>query len=164
MNKSSDANFSASFAPSISGIPIVSVQPFTAIIPLIESTEMITLCFPIVSTNSCKNSVLRIFPCARCSSVAQANEPIITFSAPREINSFACFTVLIPPPTRTFPFRKSDFKSSVFTVEDFPFSSVWIFPSAASKSITAVSPYLLNSLIIWSAFVRSRTLSFPFLS
>ena len=60
--------------------------------------------------------MFKIFPFALSSEDAQAADPMITFSAPREINSFAFFTSLMPPPTRTFPFRKSDFSNSVFAV------------------------------------------------
>ena len=83
---------------------------------------------------------------------------MITFSAPNEINSLARFTERTPPPVRTFPLRRSFFNNGVFTVSPFGF----VFPKAASKSITATSPYLLKSLIKESESSLSITGSFPF--
>ncbi len=149
VNKSSEQNFSACFAPSTKGISTVSVQPFTAIFPWIESTEIITRCLPIASQSSLKNSSFKKDSPSFGHSF-QAAEPTITFSAPRLISSRAFFTLRIPPPTRTFPLRRICFKSSVFFV--LPFSSV--LRRAWSKSITATSPYLLKSEIKASASSR----------
>ena len=156
VNNNSEQNFSACFAPSTKEISIVSVQPFTAIFPLIASTEIIILSLPIACTNSFKNSSLRTEPFSGWE--FQAAEPIITFSAPRLINSFARFTVRIPPPVRTFPLWRRLFNKGVFTV--LPFAST--FPKAASKSITATSPYKSNWEIRASASSRCKTSSFQF--
>ena len=157
VKRSSEQYSSASFAPSISGTSIVSVQPFTAIFPFKASTPIIMRCFPIAATSSSKNSVFKTSELFS-GFFFQALEPIITFSAPREINSRARFTERTPPPVRTFPLRKRLFKSGVFTVSPFGF----VFPIAASRSITATSPYLSNSFIRASASSRCRTSSFPF--
>ena len=159
VNKSSEQYFSASFAPSIRGISTVSVQPFTAILPLIASTEIMTRCLPIFSQSSFKNSSLRTDSPAFGFGF-QAALPTITFSAPREINSRAFFTSRIPPPTRTFPRLSKDLSRAVFFV--LPFSSV--LRSAWSRSMIATSPYLSKSEIKESASSRFKTKSFPFLS
>ena len=159
VNKSSEQNFSACFAPSTRGISTVSVQPLTAILPFIASTEIMILSFPIAAASSFKKSSFKT-DSPGCGFVFHAAEPIITFSAPRLTSSRARFTVRIPPPVRTFPRWRSDFKRWVFTV--FPFAST--FPSAASRSITATSPYMSNWLISASASSRCKTSSLPFLS
>ena len=164
VNKSSEQYFSASFAAFISGIPLVSFQPLIAIIPSIASTEMMILCFPIVSASSSRKALFKISPFARSSPVAQAALPMMTFSAPSEISSFACFALRIPPPTLTLLLCKRDFRSSVFAVVTRPFASVSVLPIAASRSIIAVSPNLSKSLMSSSALSRSKIFSFPFLS
>ena len=131
--RSSLAHCSACFAPSMSGIPAVSVHPFTAIIPLMASTEIITLCLPIALCSSDKKPVSS-FPSFH------AEEPIITFSAPSDISSLAFFTSRIPPPTRTEPFLRRLFNMGVLRVSPFCFPSLIILPKAASRSMTAVSP------------------------
>jgi len=159
VNSSSLAYFSASRAPSMSGMFAVSVQPFTAMLPLIASTEMITRCLPIAASSSSRNAVFKIdSPSFR--DVFHAADPMMTFSAPREISSRAFFTSRMPPPTRTLPFLSKDFKSAVLAV--LPFSSVW--RSAASRSMMATSPYLLKSAMRLSASSRCSIKSLPFLS
>ena len=135
VKRSSEQYCSACLAPSINETSIVSVQPLTAILPLIASTEIMMRCLPIAFTSSSRNSVLRTVS-PGLGSFFHALEPMITFSAPREISSLARFTVLTPPPVLTFPLRRRLFKRFVFTV--FPFASTW--PIAASRSITATSP------------------------
>ena len=157
VNKSSEQYFSAIFAPSIKETSIVSVQPFTAIFPFRASTPIIMRCFPIALTSSSRNSVFKTLLLSS-GDFFQAEEPMITFSAPREISSFARLTEWIPPPVLTLPFLRRLFKSGVFIVS--PFGFVW--PIAASKSITATSPYLLNSFMRASASSLLRTSSFPF--
>ena len=160
VNKSSSAYFSAAFAPSSREIPTVSVQPFTAIFPLIASTEIIIRSLPIAAVSSSRKAVLRISPFFCASALAHAEEPTMTFSAPSEISSFARLTERTPPPVRTFPLRKRLFNKAVFGVSPFSF----MFPSAASRSITATSPYKSKSLIRASASVRSSIFSLPFFS
>ena len=157
VKSNSEAYFSASLAPSIRDTSIVSVQPRTAIFPFIASTEIIILCFPIAFSSASKKSVSKT-DSPSIGFFFQAAEPIITFSAPKETNSLAFFISLMPPPTRTLPLRKIDFSNCVFAV--FPLLSV--FRKAASRSITATSPYLLKSAIKSLASSLCKTRSLPF--
>ena len=168
VKSSSPAYFSAARAPSKSGMPLDCVQPFTLMMPSRASTAIIMRCLPIALTSSSKKSVFKTdcapLPLLRLSDPpAKAAEPMITFSAPKEINSFARFTVRMPPPARILPLRKRLASSAELGVCPLSGpSSVWV--KAASKSITAVSPYILNSAAKESASVRESTGSFPFLS